>query len=247
MQVQRFRATLEYDGTEYYGFQRQAKHRTVQAEVEAAIGRVCNVDRVVVSCAGRTDSGVHARGQVIAFNAEWRHCLSDLLRAINAHLPSDASLVALDYAEDGFDPRRAARWRRYEYNIYNAPVRSPLHARMSWRVWPELDLDAMQVGSDFLIGEHDFASFGRAPEKGGHTIRTVREAKWRAEGLFLNFTVEANAYLYHMVRSIVGALRLVGTGRWNADMMNEVLKSKDPGRCVVLAPPEGLVLAEVKY
>ena len=245
--MRRFRATLEYDGTEFYGFQRQAEHRTVQAEIEDAIGRVCNGDRVVVSAAGRTDSGVHARGQVIAFNAEWRHCLSDLLGAINAHLPSDASLVALDYAEDRFDPRRAARWRRYEYNIYNAPVRSPLHARMSWRVWPELDLDAMQVGSEILIGEHDFASFGRAPDKSGHTIRTVREAKWRAEGLFLIFAIEANAYLYHMVRSIVGALRLVGTGRWKADMMNEVLKSKDRGRCVVLAPPQGLVLAEVKY
>ena len=243
----RFRGILEYDGTDFHGFQQQAEQRTVQAELEAAIGRISGSGRVVISAAGRTDSGVHASGQVIAFDLEWHHGVAKLLRSINAHLPVDAGLIALEHAHDGFDPRRAARWRRYEYRIYNAPIRSPLHARMSWIVWPKLDIGAMQAGAGYLLGEHDFATFGRAPDKRGHTLRTVREAVWRAEGESLVFAIEANAFLYHMARSIVGALRMVGSGRWQAKMMEEVLASRDRARCGTLAPPHGLTLVEVKY
>ena len=107
----RFRSILEYDGTDFHGFQQQAEQRTVQGEVEAAIGRISGSGRVVVSAAGRTDSGVHASGQVIAFDLEWRHGVAKLLRAINAQLPFDVGLRALEHVQDGFDPRRAARWR----------------------------------------------------------------------------------------------------------------------------------------
>ena len=246
-QVRRFRGILEYDGTEFHGFQQQAEQRTVQAELETSIGRVSSDTRVVVRAAGRTDSGVHASGQVIAFDLEWRHGVKELLGAINAHLPDDACLSALEYAEDGFDPRRAARWRRYEYRIYNAPVRSPLHARMSWLVWPKLDMQAMQAGARILRGEHDFATFGSPPDKRGRTVRTVREVKWRTEGQILIFAIEANAFLYHMVRSIVGTLRMVGSGQWEPDLVSELLASPDRSRCGALAPPQGLTLLEVKY
>lgn len=244
----RFRGILEYDGTEFHGFQQQTEQRTVQAELEAAIGRVSSDDvRVAVRAAGRTDRGVHASGQVIAFELPWRHDVAELLRAINAHLPDDVGLTVLNHAENGFDPRRAARWRRYEYRIYNSPVRSPLHARMSWLVWPKLDVRAMQTGGRYLLGEHDFATFGRAPDKRGHTVRTVREVKWRIEGQLLVLAIEANAFLYHMVRSIVGSLCMVGSAQWKAEMMAEVLAAQDRSRCGTLAPPRGLTLVGVRY
>ena len=243
----RFRGILEYDGTEFHGFQQQAGQRTVQAELEAALGRIGGGGRTPVSAAGRTDSGVHASGQVVAFDLEWRHGDEKLLRALNAQLPVDASVRALEHAENGFNPRRAARWRRYEYRIYNAPVRSPLQTRVSWHVWPRLDMEAMRAGARHLLGEHDFATFGSAPDKRGHTVRTVREAKWIAEGRLLVFAIEANAFLYHMVRSIVGTLRMVGSGERKAEMMAEVLAAGDRARCGTLAPPQGLTLVEVKY
>jgi len=245
--VGRFRGILEYDGTEFHGFQRQAGQRTVQAELEAALGRISGGGRKPVSAAGRTDSGVHATGQVVAFDLEWRHGDEKLLRALNAQLPADASLRALERAENGFNPRRAARWRRYEYRIHNAPVRSPLQARLSWHVWPGLDMEAMRAGARHLLGEHDFATFGSAPDKRGHTVRIVREVKWNTEGRLLVFAIEANAFLYHMARSIVGTLRVVGSGEWKAEMMAEVLAAGDRGRCGTLAPPQGLTLVEVKY
>lgn len=243
----RFRGILEYDGTEFHGFQQQVEQRTVQAELEAALGRISGGGRTPVSAAGRTDSGVHASGQVIAFDLEWRHGSEKLLRALNAQLPADAGLRALEHAESGFNPRRAARWRRYEYRIYNAPARSPLHGRVSWHVWPELDIEAMRAGTRHLLGEHDFATFGSAPDKSGHTVRTVREAEWSVEGIMMVFAIEANAFLYHMARSIVGTLRLVGAGKWKAEMMAEVLRARDRARCGVLAPSQGLTLVEVKY
>ncbi len=243
----RFRGILEYDGTEFHGFQKQAEHRTVQAEMEAALGRISGGGRTLVSAAGRTDSGVHASGQVVAFDLGWRHGKEKLLRALNAQLPADVGLRALEHVENGFNPRRAARWRRYEYRIYNAPARSPLHARVSWYVWPELDMEAMRVGARHLLGEHDFATFGSAPDKRGHTVRAVREAEWTVEGTLLVFAIEANAFLYHMVRSIVGTLRLVGAGQWKAEVMAELLRARDRARCGALAPPQGLTLVEVKY
>jgi len=245
--VGRFRGILEYDGTEFHGFQRQAGQRTVQEELETAVGRIAGGGRTPVSAAGRTDSGVHASGQVVAFDLEWRHGDERLLRALNAQLPADASLRALEHAENDFNPRRAARWRRYEYRIHSAPVRSPLQARVSWHVWPRLDVEAMRAGARHLLGEHDFATFGSAPDKRGHTVRIVQEVKWSAEGRLLVFAIEANAFLYHMARSIVGTLCMVGSGEWKAEMMAEVLAAGDRARCGTLAPPQGLTLVEVKY
>lgn len=243
----RFRGILEYDGTDFHGFQRQAEQRTVQAEIEVALASISSHTRVVVSAAGRTDSGVHASGQVISFVMAWRHGVAKLLRAINAQLPADVCLSELDHANDDFNPRREALWRRYEYRILNAPIRSPLYARTSWLVWPKLDITAMRAGARQLLGTHDFATFGRAPDKYGATVRIVREANWRKEGRLLVFSIEANAFLYHMARSIVGTLRMVGAGRLDVDTVSDVLLARDRGKCGAIAPPQGLTLVEVKY
>ena len=245
--MSRYRAILEYDGTEFQGYQRQANGRTVQGKVEEALVKL-NMDvPVTVYGAGRTDKGVHASGQVIAFDLSWRHGARRLANAINAHLPLDVAVKDVKLAHDDFCPRFAARWRVYEYHIYNAPFRSPIRARASWRVWPELDVDAMNVGTQALIGTHDFSTFGRAPERGGHTVRTVRRASWRIDGRLLIFEIEADAFLYRMVRSIVGTLRQVGAGDRTPWDVAKCLYAKQRNLSGPSAPPQGLRLVKVVY
>ena len=246
-EANRYRAIVEYDGTDYLGFQRQASGRTVQGELEAALGRIGWRGRSVLA-AGRTDAGVHASGQVIAFDFEWRHGDEDLLRALNSSLPADIALQSLAACEPKFHPRFDALGRRYRYRLYNRPLRSPLAARYAWQVWPPLDLAALQAASRLLLGRHDFAAFGTDPERGESTTRTVSLAEWQAEpGGWLNFDIQAEAFLYHMVRSLVGALRRAGTGELSLEDFGAILASRDRARCPPLAPPQGLCLVEVVY
>lgn len=243
----RYRAVLEYDGTDFAGFQRQAEGRTVQGEVEAALVRLGWTGRAVLG-AGRTDAGVHASGQVIAFDLEWRHGLDDLVRALNANLPADAAVKSAAECAADFHPRYRARGRRYRYTIDNRPVRSPLAARYAWHVWPALDLPALQAGSRSLLGRHDFATFGSDPDGGVNTVRTVAQADWQAcpDGR-LCFEVQADAFLYRMVRSLVGALRRLGGGELSLAEFESVLAARDRAQCPPLAPPHGLCLVEVLY
>ena len=173
-----YRAVVEYDGTDLLGFQRQATGRTVQGELEAALGRIGWTGTAVLG-AGRTDSGVHAAGQVVAFDFEWRHNAGELARALNANLPTDIAIKAVEACPPQFHPRFDARARRYRYTLYNQPVRSPLAARFAWQVWPALDVGLLRAGSQPLVGPHDFAAFGSDPQHGGNTLRTVQLADWR--------------------------------------------------------------------
>ena len=243
----RYRAILEYDGTEFYGFQRQAAGRTVQAEVETALGRL-GWSGGAVWGAGRTDSGVHAAGQVVAFDLDWTHGADALQRALNANLPPDVAAQAVAETAPDFHPRYGARGRRYRYTLCNQPGRSPLAARYAWQVWPRLDQEAMQAAADRLLGRHDFAVFGSDPDGGDSTTRTVALARWtRAEGNRLLFDIQAEAFLYRMVRSVVGALKRVGTGDLSAAGFEAILASRDRAQCPPLAPPQGLCLMEVIY
>jgi tRNA pseudouridine38-40 synthase len=245
----RYKLIIEYDGTDFLGFQRQAVGRTVQSELEAALHRIGWLGKAVLG-AGRTDTGVHASGQVIAFDLDWKHGEGDLLRALNANLPPDiAAKSGVECASD-FHPRFAARGRRYRYTIYNAPVRSPLVAHSAWHVWPSvLNLEAMQVASRQLLGRHDFAAFGADPDDGKNTIRTVELVEWSAvlPGTFVYFDIQANAFLYRMVRSLVGALKCVGTGELTVEAFGAIFRSRDRSQCPPLAPPQGLCLMEVLY
>jgi len=246
LRPQRIRASVEYDGTDFEGFQRQRPdRRTVQAVLEAALGQITNQTVSVVG-AGRTDAGVHARGQVIAFQAEWRHSLAELERALNAVLPDDVAVRDLVEAGTDFHPRYDARSRTYEYTIYNSPVRSPLLRRTAWQVARPLDVTAMAQAAAALIGEHDFAAFGRPP-KGENTIRRVIRAEWRTDGPFLFFEIEANAFLYRMVRSLVGMLKRVGEGAYTPQAFTDILAARERERVRVLAPAHGLCLIEVTY
>jgi tRNA pseudouridine38-40 synthase len=244
---ERYRALIEYDGTDLHGFQRQATGRTVQGELEAALTRIGWTGRAVLG-AGRTDSGVHASGQVIAFDLDWPHGPDHLLRALNANLPSDVAVKAVEACAPDFHPRYAARGRRYRYTLYNHPVRSPLAARYSWQVWPALDAAALQLASAALLGRHDFAAFGTDPDQGTNTVRTVAQADWQAAaGGWHTFEIQAEAFLYRMVRSLVGALKRVGQGEWTVAQFEALLASADRAQCPPLAPPQGLCLIEVLY
>jgi len=241
----RVKAIVAYDGTDYVGFQRQATGRTVQGVLEAALADVVGT-RVRVLAAGRTDAGVHADGQVIAFDAKWRHSLADLQRALNANLPQDSVVRELAQAVTDFHPRYDAISRRYRYTIYQAPVRSPLARRTSLHCKTPLDLDMIKAATASIIGEHDFAAFGR-PTKGEVTVRRVIEASWTAALPWVFFEIEANAFLYRMVRSIVGTLLQVGQGKISPEQVLEILASRDRGRAGKTAPAHGLCLIRVSY
>jgi tRNA pseudouridine38-40 synthase len=245
----RVRAVVAYDGTDYGGFQRQANAPTVQAALEAALTQVTQGTTSVLA-AGRTDAGVHAVGQVIAFDTSWRHELGDLQRALNAVLPADIAVLELEEAARDFHPRYDARSRRYRYTLYNARVRWPLARRYSLHVAVPLDVALMQQAAQSLVGEHDFAAFGCSPQRCGRdgvTVRRVLAAEWRGELPWLTFHIEANAFLYRMVRSIVGTLLQVGRGRMSVEHFVAVLAACDRSLAGPTAPPHGLCMMEVKY
>ncbi|MBN1285111.1 MAG: tRNA pseudouridine(38-40) synthase TruA [Anaerolineae bacterium] len=244
----RYRAVVAYDGTHYCGFQRQAGDRpTIQGAIEAALQAVTG-EHVNITGAGRTDAGVHAHHQVIAWQVAWRHGVEDLQRALNANLPQDIALQAVSTVHADFHPRFDAVSRTYQYQIYNAAVRHPLYARTAWHVVRPLDMAAMQAAAHHLEGTHDFAAFGRPTHPASdNTVRTVYRARWERRGAQLTFTIEANAFLQRMVRSIAGSLVKVGGGSLSPEAFADILAAADRARAGDTAPPHGLSLINVKY
>jgi tRNA pseudouridine38-40 synthase len=239
------RAIVAYDGTRFHGFQRQANARSVQEELERAIARVCG-GTAAVAGAGRTDAGVHATGQVVAFEVDWRHPFDALQRALNSALPDDVAVSDVRPAEPDFHPRYSARSRVYEYRIVVGSARLPLIRLYAWQIERPLDLESMRQASRALVGEHDFAAFG-TPPRGDGTVRTVMRADWADEGSGFRFTIEANAFLYRMVRRIVATLARVGSGQLAAADVAGLLAGGDPRRVVGAAPARGLCLVQVNY
>lgn len=243
--MERYQIILAYDGTHFQGFQRQGSTRTVQLEVETALKRLGWQDRIILF-AGRTDTGVHASGQVLAVDLDWPHEPDALKRALNANLPEDVAVQAVSRADAEFHPRYHALARTYHYHIYCQPERHPLRERYAWRVWPGLDGQKLESAAAILPGNHDFSAFGTPPRQGGSTFRTVKAARWMEESGGWRFEVTANAFLYHMVRRLVFGQVLTASGRitgkqWQAAVEQAVPFS--PG----LAAPAGLVLVEVRY
>ncbi len=245
----RYRATLAYDGTAYQGYQRQPEDvPTVQASVERAISKVTQ-QAVHVLGAGRTDTGVHATGQVIAFDVDWKHGDETLLRAINANLPDDIALQDMRQ-HGGFHPRFDALSRRYCYTVISAAQRQPLLSRQVWQVKFALDDRLLHQVASIIIGKHDFATFGNPPQ-GDNTVREVFVSNWEIQqttyGKLYRYTIEATAFLHHMVRRIVGMQVDVGGGRLSVDEFAEFFERADLSLATALAPPQGLVLEKVRY
>lgn len=241
-----YRATVAYDGTHYHGFQRQsASSRTVQGEIEAALGRIGGKGRTVYG-AGRTDAGVHASGQVIAFDLEWKHALDALRNALNVNLPRDIVVREVQEARADFHPRYDAISRTYRYRLYQGQVADPLRRLYVWHLPNPLDVAAMQEAADCLIGTHDFSTFG-TPPKGENSVRTVKQAEWTIVDDEQHFTITANAFLFRMVRRIVGTLVMVGKGLVTAPEFQDILAARNSAKAGASAPPQGLTLMAVEY
>ena len=238
-------AIVEYDGTDFHGFQIQVGQRTVQGELERALASVAG-EAIRIVGAGRTDAGVHALGQVISFTTGWRHSLAALKRALNATLPADMAIRRIEGVSPEFDARRSARSREYCYTILNRPTRSPLERRRCYHHRYPLDVALMQEAAKLLVGEHDFAAFGSFPT-GGRTVRKVMTLDCHRQGDFIQVVVEANSFLRRMVRTIVGGLVAIGEGSLPPGALGEILQAGERGRVKRLAPPQGLCLMAVKY
>lgn len=255
----RYQVILAYNGTDFVGSQRQSKSdgvnsskpRTVQSELEKAL-RKLGWPGSSILLAGRTDSGVHAAGQVVAFDLDWQHADEELLRALNANLPADMAVRDVRISLPGFHPRFDATSRRYRYRLFCQPVRDPLRENFAWRVWPQVDGDALQRTAALFNGQHDFAAFGTPPRAGSSSVRTVMKASWQNMDDEWHFEVQANAFLYRMVRRLVFVQVAVAQGKISAEQVAVSLAGQPDGlkRSELpagLAPAHGLALVEVTY
>jgi tRNA pseudouridine38-40 synthase len=241
--------TVQYDGTDYVGWQRQAEGTSIQGLLEEALSRIDGT-RVTVHGAGRTDAGVHAMGQVASARIASTLGADTLRRALNAVLPPDIRVTSVEDAAGDFHARFSARGKLYEYRIVNGPFVSPFLHRYAWHILQPLDLGAMRVASAALVGRHDFAAFQAAGSAAATTERTVHRITWQ-EGSGPDrphlFQVEGDGFLRHMVRAIVGTLVDVGLGRWPPGVAAEILASRDRTRAGPTAPAKGLFLVRVLY
>ncbi len=261
----RYKLILAYDGAGFEGSQRQtrwpgglagneakqkgaSKPRTVQGELESALRKLGWSGRSVM-LAGRTDAGVHASGQVAAFDFEWPHSLEKLRDALNANLPVDLAVRSAEVADAKFNPRFDAASRCYRYRLFCQPIRDPLREKLAWRVWPAIDEGLLAGAAQIFLGQHDFAAFGSAPRKESGTVRTVSLSAWRKLEDEWQYEIRADAFLYRMVRRVVYVQVAVAQGRCSNEIVAKALhqpqfKNQIPAG---LAPAHGLTLVEVTY
>ena len=243
----RYRITVEYDGTSYSGWQRQENGPSIQAALEEAIFRLCS-ERSTVTGAGRTDAGVHARGQVAHFDLV-REFPADTIRdALNAHLrPQPVAVLDAQLAAPDFHARFSAIAREYEYRLLCRRAPPALDSGRVWHVGRRLDAAAMQAGARFLIGQHDFTTFRAAECQAKSPVKTLDVFEVRAQGSEIFCAARARSFLHHQVRSMVGTLKLIGEGKFPPEHVARILEARDRTTCGPVAPPDGLTLMAVEY
>ena len=242
----RIAAILEYDGSNFSGWQRQDQARSVQQCGEEALSKVAN-EPIAVTVAGRTDAGVHALAQVIHFDTTAARNGHSWVRGAISNLPDDVALLWAEEVDAGFHARFSATGRHYHYVILNRPIRPTyLRGRVSWEYRP-LDMVAMQQGARHLIGTHDFSSFRAAECQAKSAVRELRGLEVERHGEFVHIRVYANAFLQHMVRNIAGVLMDIGAGEHKPGWAKAVLKARDRTQGGVTAPPDGLYLTDIEY
>ena len=245
--MKRLALIVEYEGTNYHGFQYQANAPSIQGQLELSITRL-TWESPRVTGAGRTDAGVHAKGQVVAFDTESTLPPETFLRALNYYLPDDIAVKEAYLVDNDFDPRRMARSRRYRYTINCGPTPSPLKRLTSYHLGEALDFGLMQRAAKSFVGRHDFARFAGPLEKPeASTIRQVLEALIARDGDVLDFEVEAQAFLPRQVRRMAGALVQVGRSAITADDLKSMIDLKQENLTAPALPPLGLCLLEVTY
>jgi len=238
---------IEYDGTNYLGWQVQPKGPTIQGMLGDKI-KLLTGESIQLFGSGRTDAGVHALGQVAHFKTQSRMDLCSMQRALNSLLPRDIVIQKIEEVEEGFHARKHAKSKIYEYRILNRSLRSAFHRGYVWHIPQKLDLMEMKKATQGLIGEHDFSAFRTVGSSTRTTVRRVIQSEWkRGRGGLIRFEIEANGFLKQMVRSIVGTLVEVGKGKINPEEFQKILTSKDRKKAGPTAPAHGLFLKEVKY
>jgi tRNA pseudouridine38-40 synthase len=242
----RVRLTIEYDGTRYCGWQIQATDDTIQARIEAVLATLFG-QSIRLRGAGRTDAGVHALGQVAAFDAPRYLDPAELRRALNALLPPDIVVREAAQADPEFDPRRDAALRVYEYRILNRELRSAFEHRYAWHVPQPLNLAAMREAARVFVGVHDFAAFRTLGTESRSTVREIYLSQWEGRGDHLIYRVEGSSFLRHMVRSMVAAMVETGRNRLGRDALIALLGGGDRSQTPAAAPACGLFLLEVRY
>ncbi|AKI97874.1 tRNA pseudouridine(38-40) synthase TruA [Kosmotoga pacifica] len=245
--MKRFAAVVAYDGTDFFGFQVQPNQRTVQGVIEDALFKI-HKQEVRTDAAGRTDTGVHGYGQVVAFNSSLDRLSAETMKdALNANLPADVYVRKVHEVGKDFSPRFHAKRRIYHYYILNTPEPDLFKRRYTWWFPYQLDIEKMRQGAKFLIGEHDFAAF-RTGKDDRTTIRTITSIRiLRLKKDVILFRVEGISFLRRMVRNIVGALVRVGTESLSPETVKLILESKDRSKLPSSAPPQGLVLYKVLF
>lgn len=243
----RYKAIVEYDGTGFVGWQRQENGPSVQAVVEQALFHFCG-ERITVFAAGRTDSGVHALGQVIHFDLERDYAADTVMGAINYHArPARVSIRSVELAAPDFHARFQAVSRHYRYRIINRRAPLALDRGFAWHVAAPLDVELMAEGAARLVGKHDFTSFRAARCQALSPVKTLTRLEVSRHGDEVNVVAQAPSFLHNQVRILVGALKLVGTGKWSPDDVTAVLEARDRQRGAPTVPPHGLYLVQVDY
>lgn len=243
----RYKLTIEYDGTPFVGWQRQADAMSVQEALEDAIEKFSG-EAVRTQTAGRTDAGVHARGQVAHFDLARDWDPFRISEALNHHLrPHPIAILACEDVGGDFEARFSATARHYEYRILNRRARPAIEEHKVWHVPVSLDADAMHGAAQVLLGRHDFTTFRSAQCQANSPLRTLDRLDVTREGDAIIITTSARSFLHHQVRSMTGSLKLVGEGRWTADDLKAALEAKDRARCGPMAPASGLYLMRVDY
>ena len=237
---------LEYDGTNFAGWQQQAKGRTVEAELKRALREITGHE-ITVYGAGRTDAGAHAEGQVANFRTDGRIGPQRLMAALNARLPEDVVVLSAGEVPEEFHARYSARWRRYRYRFLDRTARPALERGRCWHVRGRLDVDAMTQAAKPLVGKHDWTSFCSASEPATARVREMRSASVRRRGDFVELELVAEGFLRGLARSIAGALAEVGLGRRPPEWVGRVLRARDRRQAARTAPAGGLTLMEVVY
>jgi len=236
---------IEYDGTHFHGSQLQAKVPTIQGEIEKALQKLTG-ERTRVKAAGRTDAGVHAKGQVVGFQTDSSLPLTEFVSGLNYYLPEDIAVKEAFRADDSFDVRRSAISREYKYYILTSPTRSPIRRGFAHLIAGHLDIGAMNQACQALIGKHDFASFCTDTSK-KNTVRNVHKAEVETDGDLVVFSMVANSFLPHQVRNTAGALIRVGQGKMTVDEFHNMVEARRPGLAGPTARARGLCLMRVNY
>lgn len=245
--MRNIKITVEYEGSNYSGWQRQKNSRdTIQEKIENALWEITG-EKISVAGSGRTDAGVHAIGQVANFHTSSRMSGEKLCRALNSVLPRDISVKSLEEVPADFHSRISSKKKTYFYRILNRAAPPALDRKTCWFISRELDTDSMSAACRLIEGKHDFAVFANVDAKVKTTVRTVFSAKIKRDGDFIIFTVSADGFLKRMVRLIVGTLVRVGKGNLSVKGLEEIMKKGEKTRDVIAAPPQGLFLEKVEY